>query len=117
MMLHVLANQLSIAEMHKKNRNLLASVPGLLLPDILSREEKAGMADFNFRVDKLTEEFLAPAMLRLREKGDGMPAYLTLTEAQIVFGFRFITNASFGSMHVKAHEKKRIEIITSVHGR
>lgn len=113
----VLHNQSQISVLHAENMRLMLSVPGLLSADHLSHEEKMSFAEFNFRADEMPLDVLASAMVRLRHKGDGMPAYLTLPEAQMVFGYRFISNAQFGELLVKIHEKKRVSICATIQGR
>ncbi|MGI4791993.1 MAG: hypothetical protein ACRYFS_24485 [Janthinobacterium lividum] len=113
----VLHNQAAISGLHAENMRLMASVPGLLSADYLTREEKLSFADFNFRADEMTQDVLAPAMVRHRHKGDGMPAYLSVPEAQMIFGYRFIANAAFGSLLVEVHEKKRVSICATLRGR
>ena len=116
-MARVEENNRLIARAHADNLRLLASVPGLLSSAHLTPAEKLVLAERDFCFDKLTAEDIGPALLRLRFKGDGMPAYVSLAEGQIISALRFVGGAGFGEVKATLHEKKRVSICVSLSGR
>ena len=111
------ANHQEINRLYRESYALAAGA-GLLPKGTMSAEEVSISILNKFQFGAIPKNDIIRAMTYNGEKsGDGIPACLSLHEGRFVYAVRMILHAGFGSVLVKAHEKKQAELAVSFNSR